>query len=88
MQNLNSAALEQMKIDMRSGDYTAIAELIELLPTENLIEYLSNIDLIVSEDHYNACPHDGSPTDLVDYRAGHSVEQCPQCNKLFNFWNE
>lgn len=46
------------------------------------------IDLIVSEDHHNACPFDGARTDLLESRDEFTIECCPQCNKLFNFWNE
>lgn len=51
-------------------------------------EFKQPIDLIVPEDHYNACPFDGARTDLLESRDDHSVESCTQCGKLFNFWNE
>jgi hypothetical protein len=51
-------------------------------------QFKEPIDLLVSEDHYNACPFDGSRTDLLEIREGYSVECCSQCNKLFNFWDE
>ena len=46
------------------------------------------IDLLVTEDHYNACPFDGAQTDLLESLNEYTVESCPQCNKLFNFWND
>jgi len=46
------------------------------------------IDLLVIEDHYNACPFDGARTDLLETRDEYSVEACPECSALFNFWND
>ena len=43
------------------------------------------IDLLVTEDHYNACPFDGAQTDLLESLNEYTVESCQQCNKLFNF---
>jgi hypothetical protein len=46
------------------------------------------IDLIISPDHYNACPSDGARTDLVESKDGHTVEACSQCHAIFNFWDD
>lgn len=45
MKNLNEAVIEQIKIDVADNDFSAIAELIELIPTENLIMYLSQVEI-------------------------------------------
>lgn len=44
MDNITNKAIEQIKIDVADNDFSAIAELLELVPTENLIEYLSQVE--------------------------------------------
>lgn len=46
------------------------------------------IDLIALGDHYNACQFDGSRTDLLESRDDYTIEVCPECSALLNFWNE
>jgi hypothetical protein len=42
--DLLDIALEQIKLDVRCGDYTALQELLKFVPVENLIEYLPEGD--------------------------------------------
>lgn len=37
-------AIEQIKLDVHCGDYTALEELLKFCPIENLIEYLPEED--------------------------------------------
>lgn len=44
------------------------------------------IDLIVDPDLLNTCPFDGHRTDLLQLEDGFTIEECPHCGRLFNFW--
>ena len=45
-------------------------------------------NLICDDDTPNACPDDGARTDLIHQYSTHTLEECPCCNKQFNFWSE
>jgi hypothetical protein len=42
--DLLDVALEQIKLDVHCGDYTAIEELLKFVPIENIIQYLPEED--------------------------------------------
>ena len=46
------------------------------------------IDLIVDEDQPNTCPFDGTRTDELQQDDDYTIEMCPECLTLFNFWND
>lgn len=46
------------------------------------------IDMLVVPDYPNTCPFDGARTVQLEQRDGHTVEKCPQCSALLNFWDD
>ena len=55
----------------------------ELVNAEALRE---PIDLITN-DQPNVCPFDGARTDLLQVEDGFTIEECLECQRIFNFWN-
>lgn len=53
------------------------------MKTDNLLE---PIDMLVN-DQPNTCPFDGIRTELLESRDEYTIEKCPCCYKLFNFWS-
>lgn len=47
-----------------------------------------NYDLLCDDDKPNVCPHDGTRTKLIALFPDSSLEQCPQCRKTFNFYDD
>ena len=51
--NLIDAAIHQISIDVENGDFTAIQELLDLIPSKNLYGFLSDV---VKEEMQNVQP--------------------------------
>ena len=47
-----------------------------------------NYDLLCDDDKPNVCPHDGARTKLIALFPDSSLEQCPECRKTFNFYDD
>lgn len=50
-------------------------------------KFMEPIDLIEG-DQPNVCPFDGARTSLYEIRDDYTIENCPMCGKLFNFWHD
>ena len=53
-----------------------------------MINFKEPIDLIADNEEPNECPFDSFRTDLLEVRDDHTIETCPKCKRLFNFWND
>lgn len=51
-------------------------------------QFKEPIDLLVDHDQPNSCPFDGARTDELEQGDGFTIEQCPNCQRIFNFWDE